>query len=92
MPIYKDDVGIVVQVNMQKDITDATSISLIVEEPDGTIVTWTPTIYLTKYLRYTTTTNDLDQNGVYKIQPRLTLGDWTGSGTICQIVVQDKVE
>ena len=79
-------------INMQTDITSATSYSLVVEEPDGTIVSWAPTISNTKYFRYITVSGDLDQNGTYKIQPRLTLGTWIGSGTICNLIVQDKIE
>jgi len=50
-----------------------------VKKPDGTMVTWTPSIFGTNYLRYYSVSGDLDSAGIWTIQPSLTLGTWTGS-------------
>lgn len=91
MSMFVGDIGTEILINMQRDISTATNCSLTVKKPDGTIVTWTPTIYQVKYFRYITVLNDLDQDGVYQIQPQFTLGTWTGSGTICKIEVFKKI-
>ena len=78
--IFSNDKGLIITIDMQVDLTAASSYSLVVKKPNGDIVTWTPTIVNTNYFRYITITGDLDQSGDYSIQPRLTLGSWTGSG------------
>lgn len=78
--VYQNDIGTQIIINLQENISAATDYSLLVQKPDGTEVTWTPSIYNTKYLKYTTVSNDLDQVGEYKIQPQLTLDGWTGKG------------
>lgn len=78
--LFSGDVGTIISINMQRDITTATSYSLFVQNPDGTTTSWTPTITNTNFFEYTTVSGDFDQSGEYEIQPRLTLGGWTGSG------------
>jgi hypothetical protein len=77
---FVDDLGTVILIDMDADISSATDISLIVIKPDGTKTTFTPTVYETKYLKYTTVSGDLNMAGKYAVQPHLTLGGWTGSG------------
>jgi len=79
--IFKGDVGTEIIINMQRDISTATDISIKVLTPNKTQTTWTPTIYNTNYLRYIIVSGDLSENGTYTLQPVLTLGSWVGSGT-----------
>ena len=87
--IYKNDVGLIIELNMNEDISSATSLSYKVTKPDLTTTTWTPTIYGTNYLRYTTVAGDLSQAGEYKLQPCFTLGSWVGCGNTVTFRVYD---
>ena len=91
MSMFVGDIGTELLINLQRDITTATNYSLSVRKPDGTTVTWTPSIYNVKYLRYITINGDFNQDGIYQIQPQLTIGTWTGSGAICKIEVFNKI-
>lgn len=89
--IYKDDIGTIILINMNTDISTATGISLSIRKPDGSTDTWTPTISNTYYLRYTIQSGDLDQAGKYSVQPNLTLGTWTGKGQSISFTVHKQV-
>jgi hypothetical protein len=87
------DVGTLVEIDMQDNITGATSISFEVLKPDGSEVVWTPIVIngLT-FLRYTVQSGDWDQEGEFKIHPKLTLGGFTGRGNPVTIEVYRKWE
>lgn len=89
--IYTNDIGTVIEIDMQTDLTAASSYSLVVKKPNGDIVSWTPTIVDTRYFRYVTVSGDLSQSGTYAIQPRLTLGTWSGSGDTVKFSVRKKI-
>lgn len=85
---YVGDIGTIINVDMQQDISTATNLKFYVRKPDFTVVEWTPTIYGTQILRYITVDeNDFDMPGDYYITPYLTLGSWTGSGDTVQFKV-----
>jgi len=78
--IYVNDIGVVIEIDMGESLNAATNLKLEVRKPDNTKVVWTPTVYGEgfNYLRYITVANDLNLAGVWKIQPSLTLGSWSG--------------
>ena len=80
MKIYVNDIGVVIEIDMGESLNAATNLKLEVRKPDNTKVEWTPTVYGEgfNYLRYITVANDLNLAGVWKIQPSLTLGSWSG--------------
>ena len=85
--VFLNDVGTVLEIDMKENISTATGLKLEVQKPDGTVVEWTPTIYGTNYLRYTTVAGDLNKVGTYFINPKLTIGGWTGEGDTVQFTV-----
>jgi len=82
--IYVDTVGLIIEIDMGEDLTGATGLAFEVKKPDDSLDSWTPSIYDSNYLRYTTQNGDLDKPGIYKIQPKFTLSGWTGP---CNTVV-----
>lgn len=60
---------------------------LYVRKPNKSEVEWIPTIYNTNYLRYTIQTDDLDEAGIYIINPYIEIDGWKGRGESVQIVV-----
>lgn len=81
---YVGEIGTNVILNVGVDISASTAAEIHVKKPDGTTVTWSPTVYTfngdTFFLKYTTTTGDFDQVGKYKVQPYVVLPDWKGYG------------
>jgi hypothetical protein len=84
MTIYQGDTSIVFR--LDTGIADvlletATEISILVQRPSGTIVTWTATQYGdTSEITYTTLAGDLDEVGDYIIQSYLEWGTSTHHG------------
>lgn len=74
--IYQGDIGILVTVATGITLTGATPTVLNVKKPSGVIVQWTATIdsVNAQQLNYTTQAADLDEDGEYYIQPKVTLG------------------
>jgi hypothetical protein len=87
--VYVGDIGTIIEIDMQENISTATELKLKVRKPDGTQVEWTPSIYGTNYLRYTLQVGDLDMAGTYALQPYMTIGTWTGRGDTVSFTVYD---
>ena len=90
--VYVGDIGTIIEIDMQQDISTATSVALYVKKPDTTEVTWTPTVYNNNYLRYTLVSGDVDIAGVYKIQPYVEFTDWKGMGNTVEFTVYEKYQ
>ena len=89
--VYKNDVGTIVKIDLQTDLSSATSITINVKKPDGTSEVWNPTVYETVYLRYVIQSGDLNLSGTYTLQVHLTDSGWTGSSTPCKFTVHSLI-
>lgn len=73
--IYKDDVGVIIRVETELDLTSAATYTLEVWKPNGVKVSWAPTVVspaTAGILTYTTGSTDLNQEGTYKLQAKVT--------------------
>lgn len=84
--VYVGDVPEIV-VDCRVALTGATLKQLVVQKPDKTEVEWSAEIYQDTKLRYLAQEDDLDLPGTYKIQPKVTLGNWTGRGLTVYLYV-----
>lgn len=84
---YNGSVGTDIIVDVGENITGGTNLKLKVKKPDGSLVEWIPTVYNSNYLKYTITTDDWNQSGVYKLHSYLTIGSWTGHGDMVEFTV-----
>ena len=69
--LYTGDVGIVFRVSTGTDLSAATLTKLKVQQPDGTEVNWTATVYGSAadgVLTYTSDSDDFPEDGNYKLQ------------------------
>lgn len=88
------EVGHSVDVSLGQDISAATNPRFVVRKPSGTVIVWTATPFadaagVVSGLRHVATAADLNEAGVYKIHPYLTLGDWTGpAGDVIDLTVR----
>lgn len=74
MPYYGEE-GVEIFVDTDYVLTGATLTVLRVKKPETkTVVSWIATIVNTDTLYYVTTTDDLDEVGVYEIQPKVEIG------------------
>ena len=89
---YVGEVGAVIIVDTQVDITSASTHSLKVKKPDGTLVTWDADLYSinsneTTRLKYVTIAGDFDQTGKYLVQPDIVLPEWSVYGETVNFIV-----
>ncbi len=87
----RDDIGRLVKVNMNEDLTGATALSFDVEKPSGTRATWTPTIS-DRFLQYTTIAGDLNEFGTYRLSPKRTISAEILRGHTRTFFVKDRYE
>lgn len=85
--VYVGDIGTIIEVDCDEDISTATGYKLVVRKPDGTRADWTASIYGTTALRHTTVAGDLSVAGIYRVQPYMTLDSWTGRGKTVEFEV-----
>lgn len=101
----KGDVGTIIELDMQEDVSTATQhsdevtgsgIVFLVTKPSGASVKWTNcAIYQNNYFRYTTVADDLDEasegfsDEPYLITPKFALGSWEGHGDTVKMYVYD---
>jgi len=82
---YVGEEGVPLIVKCGVDLSTSVTVAQIrVKKPDGTIVTWTASVYtyegVTQYLRYYTVEDDLDQSGEYEAQAYVERGSWKVHG------------
>ncbi len=81
---FVGDFGTDIYVDLCSPIVDATSLSIIVSKPDGTVETWVATPASgdaeETRIKYTTVDGDWDQVGTYIIVGKIQTasGSWTG--------------
>lgn len=91
--VYTNTTGLSIPIDMGENITGATNIVLNVTKPDGTTTTWDgATVYNENYIKYTTTSGDLNIAGLYKIQPTFTLSGWSGPAKTVSFRVYSRYE
>ena len=84
---YVGDIGTEIIVDTCSDITSATVSNLKVEKPDGTLHTWTGTVYETTHIRYVVVDGDFDQVGLYLVQAYVEMPGWSGLGNTAEFKV-----
>ena len=87
--IYKNDTGVLLKIDMQEDISDTTVTDLLVYKGEGSIATWSAEIYNSNYLSYLVSNNDLNEIGIYYVQPSITKGSKTVLGKTVSFEVFD---
>jgi len=88
--IYIDDVGLEIIIDMQVNISAATTYEMKVYK-NGSEVTWDSAIYNERYIRYVTEADDLDVAGTYYIQGSFVFpGGWNGRSETVNFTVHKK--
>ena len=86
--MYVGDVGTVILIDMQEDISAATIHTIKVRKDGGDSV-WAASIYNSNYLRYIVVADDFNEAGTYYLQPYLEFTGWQGLGETITIEIYD---
>ncbi len=81
--VYIGAVNVVVMVSIADlDISNSTSRKFVVRKPESGEVEWDNiTVVGSSVLRYITQADDLDEAGMYYLQPWIEIGGWAGYGS-----------
>lgn len=76
MVAYQNDIGTIIELDTQSDLTDAVTLQMKILKPSGTILTKTATIPVgltasDGKITYTTVSGDFDEVGEYNIQAHI---------------------
>ena len=88
--IYKDEIGITLNIYCTYNIVGYTSVTVDIVKPDGTVLIVTPSVVDATIgkLSYDTVSGDLDQIGEYTVQPIIVFGGGdTVKGEIDKFIV-----
>lgn len=81
---YVGEIGSIILLNTEQDLSSAVSVKVKLTKPDGTILTLDASTYAIDnkryYVKYTTKLGDLDVPGKYQIQPYVAFINWQGHG------------
>ncbi len=89
--IYKGDVGTVVLLDTLSDISSATQVLIRVKKPSGVCTEWSSSVDSLTKVKYVIQSGDLNESGIYKLQPKVTMPGFTGSCDIVSIQVDPLV-
>lgn len=89
--IFKDDIGVVIQLDTGETVTGASAVAIKYRKPSGTTGTWTGTAS-TQYIQYTTQAGDIDEAGTWVLQAYVTgLAGFTGHGNFARMNVEEPI-
>jgi len=93
MSLHKGDIGAVIRLTTDLDISGASALSVKYRKPSGTTGSWTGTLNGTNNLQYTTTdADDLDEAGDWSFQGLVTgVSGWTGHTTEKTATILDTI-
>ena len=93
MKTYVGDAKTQIEVDCRSDISAATVTDIIARKPDGTLVTLAASLLDSTHLKYVTDSTTLDQPGIWKFQPHITMPTWgPGLGETDELVVYDRLK
>ena len=90
--IYIGDIGTLITLDTNENISTATVTNIKVRKGDGTISTWTGSLSGTDSVQYTIVADDLNCAGTYKVQAYIEMPDWSGSGETAEFRVHNAFE
>lgn len=78
--VYEGDIGTVIELDTNVDISSASTRRIYYTKPGGTVSYWAADLVGTSRLSYTTESGDLDEDGVWSLQAYVVTagGTWRG--------------
>ncbi len=94
MSVYAGDVGTIIKLDCQTDISGADDHFIRYEKPDGTAGEWDGVVSGTDYVQFTTIADSLPaaEWGPWRLQVRVeNLGGWSGLSTVAILQVLEPI-
>jgi hypothetical protein len=94
--IYVGDIGTEIILDAGQDITGATVSMAVLKPGTQAEATWPASVQAidgaSNYVRHKAVAGDMDEPGLYRVQPVITLADgsWSGRGETAEFRVYDK--
>ena len=89
--IFVGDVGTEIELECGIDTTGATVRQIVAQAPSGSVKTWNATQVGNSVIRYVTQPGDIDQPGNWRLQARVSLPGWSGSGDVATLKVEARL-
>ena len=89
--LQMDTIGKKITLNVGMDISGASALRIYYQKPSGTKGHWTATAESARSISYTLAASDLDEAGVWKVQPYAVVGDEAIYGDIERFEVRENL-
>ena len=89
--IQYDGKGLKIIVNVTTDISSSTARKIYYKKPSGTTGSWTAALESSTSISYTTTTDDIDEYGVWQLQSYAATPSWTQYGEKTNLTVEEAI-
>ena len=89
--LQMDTIGKKIVLRVGMDISGASVLRIHYEKPSGTKGSWTATAESARSISHTLAASDLDEAGVWKVQPYAVVGDETIPGDIERFEVKENL-
>lgn len=85
--VYVGDTGTAIVLDTLQDISTASLAAIEVRKPNGTLLTWTGSVYETTKVRFITLSDTLDLPGEWAMQAKVTMpsGSWLGEVALLRV-------
>ncbi len=87
--IFKNSVGVRIFIETSKPLASVIQVQMRYKKPSGATGLWNCDVANTSQILYTTQTNDLDEVGIWNLQPIVTRTGSVIPGSITQMKVED---
>ena len=91
MNAHVNDIGTLIKIDVQTDISTATILKILFQRPDKVLGEWGAFKIDDRTLGYFTVDGDLSLPGVWSVQPYVSMIGWTGTGSIENFTVDKNI-
>ena len=91
--VYLGDIGTILRLDTNVDLTDVLVTKIKAMKPDGTtVVEYDAEVHGTTEVQYIFALGDIDQTGVWLVQAYIEINDWKGLGETAEFTVYPAYE
>ena len=87
MSVHVGDVGTKIKIDVQSNISNATLLRIAYSKPDGATGQWIAFLDSNTSVGYLLQAGDIDQPGIWKLQPYIESPTWKGHGESVEFTV-----
>lgn len=88
MSAHQGDVGTLLKIDTQTDLSEMTTLRILFKRPDQTTGSWTAFLVEPTIMGYVFVSGDLNQIGIWSVQPFAESTDKVGYGEVVNFTVE----